>query len=383
MSLSDHFNFILDNYLDDHFYYYNLDQRPTKKLDRPTSSIIKNKIPSLINSYINTDKYKITGSVGKGNMTLYPWIAIMDREICKNPTTGIPSAQFGYDIVYLFDSKMNKFYLSLNQGWTQYENRVKKRNNSLEKNIKEGRDLNDKKTARIEISNNAKIMQQKLKSGQGFNSEMIDLSSKKNHNSENYELGNVASKCYYKDNLPSEKEFLDDLMIAIGLYRELEGQIGSNIMDISGVFHSPIKQKNISSEEKETFISKKASITGDKAEQIFRHNSSDFFDFEIKDLTDDVGYGYDFSCIDNEHFIEVKGFKNEFGNFRMTSREWKTAREMQEKYFLVLVSHINKDYNKNNIKVIQNPYNKLIGKEDIYYPPKLVEFRFKIDDVLI
>lgn len=383
MSLRDHFNFILDNYLDDHFYYHNLDQRSTRKLDRPTSSIIKNKIPSLINSHINTDKYKITGSVGKGLMTPYPWIAIMDREICKNPTTGIPSAQFGYDIVYLFDSKMNKFYLSLNQGWTQYDNRVKKRNNSIEKNINEGRDLNDKKTARIEISNNAKIMQQKLKSGQGFNFDMIDLSSKKNHNSEKYELGNVASKCYYKDNLPSEKEFLDDLMIAIGLYRELEGQIGSNIMDISGVFHNPISQKKISSEEKETFISKKASITGDKAEQIFRDNFTDFFDFELKDLTDDVGYGYDFSSKNNEHFIEVKGFKNEFGNFRMTSREWKTAREKQEKYFLVLVSHINKGYIKSNIKVIQNPYNKLIGKEDIYYPPKLVEFRFKIDDVLI
>lgn len=381
MSISKHFQFIFDNYLNDHYYYHNIDKRKPRKLDRPTSKLIKSTIPSIINSNINTKKYKVTGSVGKGEMTLSPWIAIMDREICKNPVTGIPSAQFGYDLVYLFDRKMEKVYLTVNQGWNQYQNRIKSKKFSDKINLEKGKDLKNKSIAKIEIINNAKIMQQKLKSGQNFSPDSIDLSSKKNHYSEFYELGSVVSKCYKSDKIPSDDELIEDLLIAIGLYRELEGQIGKSVMDISGISSKPSDRNKVSLAEKEHHISKKASITGDLAEKIFKEHSNKYFDFEIKDLTDHVNYGYDFCSLDNKYCIEVKGFKKDFNNFRMTSREWITAREKQDNYFLVLVKNLDNDFNTDDIVVIKNPYKSLIGKEDVYYPPKLIEYRFKINDV--
>ena len=77
-------------------------------------------------------KYKIQGSIGQGNPAEIPWICVFDLDITK-------SAQDGFYIVYLFTSDMSGVYLSLNQGWTQYER---------EYGTKEGR---------IEIKKNATV----------------------------------------------------------------------------------------------------------------------------------------------------------------------------------------------------------------------------------
>ena len=53
----------------------------------------------------------VKGSMGQGNKTQYPWIAIMDKNITQ-------STQYGLYMVYLFKRDMTDFYLSLNQGIT-------------------------------------------------------------------------------------------------------------------------------------------------------------------------------------------------------------------------------------------------------------------------
>lgn len=67
----------------------------------------------------NNNRYTVKGSMGQGNRTDYPWISILD----KNITT---TTQKGLYIVYLFQKNMNGFYLTLNQGITNFDSLYKK-----------------------------------------------------------------------------------------------------------------------------------------------------------------------------------------------------------------------------------------------------------------
>ena len=60
---------------------------------------------------IQTDVYKVKGSVGAGRWTDVPWIAVFDKRI----TT---SAQKGVYIVYLLNKDTKELFLTLNQGAT-------------------------------------------------------------------------------------------------------------------------------------------------------------------------------------------------------------------------------------------------------------------------
>ena len=101
---------------------------------------------------------------------------------------------------------MSGVYLSLNQGWTQYERQF---------GVKEGR---------AEISKNSKYAKSLLKSDQGFSYDLIDLKATKSLG-KGYELGNICSVYYSADSIPSEVEIINDLRNLIGVYRELKGVV--------------------------------------------------------------------------------------------------------------------------------------------------------------
>jgi 5-methylcytosine-specific restriction protein A len=169
--------------------------------------IIVNKIPAEIKRWASlNDDYVISGSIGKGLISETPWIGVFDKSI----TT---SAQTGYYIVYLFRSDLKGFYLSLNQGWTQYETNY---------GVGKGRD---------EIRATAIKSQSLLRGTLSFSFEPINLIASKTL-AKGYELGNICSKYYSIDNLPSESEFIDDLRNFIGVYRELKGLVGRDILEI-------------------------------------------------------------------------------------------------------------------------------------------------------
>jgi 5-methylcytosine-specific restriction protein A len=114
----------------------------------------------------------------------------------------------------LFDATMSAVYLSLNQGWTQYE-----QNFSL-------------KDARVQIQTNAYKARTYLRSTSSFNFLPIDL----HHNgtlATGYELANICSKRYDVTDLPNDAQIIDDLRNLIGVYRELKGLVGESILNIA------------------------------------------------------------------------------------------------------------------------------------------------------
>lgn len=106
--------------------------------------------------------------------------------------------------------------------------------------------------------------------------------------------------------------------------------------------------------------------TGRKAEEHF----IEFFHLyglpvsgEFRDMRD-FGSGYDFSIMSGseEYFVEVKGISNASGAILLTDKEWRTAREKGEFYFLAIISDV---YNGPVVKLLRNPAGKLKPKKNL------------------
>lgn len=151
-------------------------------------------------------EYIVKSSIGQGGPADIPWICIFDEDITKG-------AQHGYYPVYLFNAYMNGVYLSLNQGWTQYENNYGSSN------------------GRIEIRNNAAQAAQSLSHLRGFDRTPIILDSTVTL-ARGYELGNICSKFYSADNIPSDDVLISDLENILSLYKLLKTIVGSDILKI-------------------------------------------------------------------------------------------------------------------------------------------------------
>lgn len=99
------FKYILENYIDG-----------SEKVDSSTElyKVLTKTLPNKIGYTLGISDLIVKGSMGQGNKTQYPWIAIMDKNITQ-------STQYGLYMVYLFKRDMTGFYLSLNQGITFFE----------------------------------------------------------------------------------------------------------------------------------------------------------------------------------------------------------------------------------------------------------------------
>lgn len=177
----------------------------------PSRNILVNQLPNLFQqkSYLGSN-YKIEGSIGQGNLSECPWICFFDKDI----TT---SAQRGYYVVLAFSANMQGFYLSLNQGWTQYENAYKS---------KEGK----KKI----YANAVKAVQLLRSIPSIFITGRLNLYAKKPL-SAGYELANICAVYYDFKDKHTDQELLNDLNSLIGIYKELKGLVGKNILDIQMV----------------------------------------------------------------------------------------------------------------------------------------------------
>lgn len=200
---------------------YSKDRKTYSLYSLSSASVISKELPELFHDKagIPRSKYKIQGSIGQGNPAEIPWICVFDLDITK-------SAQEGFYIVYLFRSDMSGVYLSLNQGWTQYER---------EYGTKEGR---------LEIKKNANYSKKLLKGDQGFSYAPINLKATKSLG-KGYELGNICSVYYDSKDIPQEEDLINDLRNLIGVYRELKGFVGSDILDIKGQLHEDVFQEEI------------------------------------------------------------------------------------------------------------------------------------------
>lgn len=107
--------------------------------------------------------------------------------------------------------------------------------------------------------------------------------------------------------------------------------------------------------------------TGKAAEDFFQKHFSENkipFDGKLIDCRD-LGVGYDFKIetATEKYFVEIKGLSEFTGGVLFTNKEWATAKEHGEKYFLCIVSNLNE---KAEIVFIQNPADKLNPKKNIY-----------------
>lgn len=84
----------------------------TAHREHPMYELVVNQAGDAIRNIIDTERYTITASVGRGSPTFIPYIAIMHPDETESP-------QNGRYVVYLFDPIQRTLYLTLNQGATE------------------------------------------------------------------------------------------------------------------------------------------------------------------------------------------------------------------------------------------------------------------------
>lgn len=146
---------------------------------------------------LDRSRYFVTGSCGKGNWANIPWIAIFDKTISISATRG-------YYIVILFKEDMSGFYLSLNQGYTWFEENFKK------------------KEAKIKI----KFISEKIRKQLDLKETNINLNSN-GALAKGYELGNIYSK-YYDKKDEQIKNIKDDIWNMLDTLYKVELIVGTN-----------------------------------------------------------------------------------------------------------------------------------------------------------
>ncbi|HEY9256684.1 MrcB family domain-containing protein [Chitinophaga sp.] len=199
------FEDILEHYLEDKQIYAALADKKLSSLF--TFTKLEKELPAKFKEVSSlSDHYLFEGSIGKGNMAEVPHLCIFDTAI----TT---SAQTGYYIVYLFEANMSRIYLTLEQAWTQYESKYGRIN------------------AKTEIAINTDKIRNIIRSADGFSFKRPVLNATRTL-AKGYELGAICSKVYDARNLPTETELIDDLRNLVGVYKELKGLVGTNILEI-------------------------------------------------------------------------------------------------------------------------------------------------------
>jgi 5-methylcytosine-specific restriction protein A len=188
---------ILNNYIQ----MYNSSYKPTQY--ELASTIIKT-VPKILieQTPIDSNKYKVEGSVGAGRWTDTPWICIFDRDITE-------SAQIGFYIVYLFKRDMSGVYLSLNQGTTYIKNKYKGKN----------------------PRNKMKIVASALRELLNYDVELfpeidIDLCATTD-NAKNYMAAHICGKYYPSTKLPNTDDMLSDLRKLMDVYSQLKKIMGT------------------------------------------------------------------------------------------------------------------------------------------------------------
>lgn len=144
------------------------------------------------------DTIRVKISVGQGNWTRTPWIALLDDRV----TT---STQRGFYIVFLMSDDLSVTYLTLNQGMTELVQRRGQRG-AVEQMENFAADAREKVGALLEdrfaLSND------------------IDLQSPTSA-SANYEVGTIAHKSYDTGSIPGDEEVLADLEELLTAYDKL------------------------------------------------------------------------------------------------------------------------------------------------------------------
>jgi 5-methylcytosine-specific restriction protein A len=189
---------------------------------------------------------------------------------------------------------MSGFYLSLNQGWTQYK-----------------QNFTPVSQARIEVEKNALKLKKTLKTVSGFSFNKIDLKAGKSDLAQGYELGNICSVYYDIQTLPNSMVLINDLQKLIGVYRELKALVGLNILDIDLVLDEDEFQTKSQTAKprkpKPGKVSKKKKVNGSSSSSWLRDPDMAFTAIEKADFKceNDVLHETFISSSTDHQFVEA------------------------------------------------------------------------------
>ena len=199
--LKDLFSSVLENYINGF--------KKTDKTD-PIYDVLIHEIPTALGALFHMRKdLLVAGSLGKGQKTDYPWVAIYN----KNITT---SAQRGLYLVYLFKKDKSGFYISLNQGITYYSETYKRKKYEYARKVAD--------YFRDEIGDVY------------FDKGNIDLGGKTGTLGYGYQETNIISKYYAKNSFTTE-ELEQDLLKILAIYDELVGVLGEDGYDYNNAIN--------------------------------------------------------------------------------------------------------------------------------------------------
>lgn len=158
----------------------------------PLAGIIRKNLPIALKTTSSfSNNLILKGSAGQGRWAEVPWCAIFNPLITK-------SAETGYYVVYLFDAKNDKVYLSLNQGTDSVKKQFPRNAYDFLKTK-----ANLYRSLLVEVKNSLP-----LKNINNFNGQKAT----------GYAAGHILGFEYDADNLPDEHQLISDLKMALKAY---------------------------------------------------------------------------------------------------------------------------------------------------------------------
>lgn len=308
MNLVDLLKYISSNY-EEQF------EKPCNK-ENILNKTIKENINTVIPYQYLGHNITIDHSTGQGRWAYYPWITFFDKTITS-------TAQKGYYVVFLFTNDYKEVYLSLNQGWTYFQNEYK--NKIGRENIKIVSDFWKEEIRDIEEEYN-------------FSKEDISLDRNENRITElgkGYSLGNIISKHYVLDELTTEDNdnVISDLIEMINLLKDIKSKLINSVDPIALTNHKIIEGSTLSEiiEEKENSTIKNSES---KKELLLTEKQ-----YNKKVINNSKGQRI--SNIDHEAANRVKQFNGKQGEELVMDYERKRLKnDNQLKAFVDKIEHV-------------------------------------------
>ncbi|MDI6666606.1 DUF3578 domain-containing protein [Leuconostoc falkenbergense] len=365
MTIRDILEKVLNNYLQ---------EKDKSFKNNEFAKLLRSGLKKAVSDDFLTGNIRTKGSAGQGNWATVPWIGVFDAAISTSATKG-------FDIVYLFSPDMSSVYLSLNQGWTFFNDTYgRNAENNISKVSTYWQSTLANKTDRMTI-------------------EPIDLTSSlqiKNSLVSGYEVGNIFSIKYDSDNLPDNDRLLTDLQDMLFCLNEIKSDLINEknlqqnidyILSLDLNLNPLLNNNNIKkiakkipkieltetdSKVKEPdkkgrtidydALQKQNSMIGFLGEEIVLKYEKNILS-NVPDLSQRIehvsqtkgdGLGYDILSFDsqgNEIFIEVKTTtQGKNTPFYMTSNEVNFANKHPDNYFLYRVYNFGNLIEMNNIE---------------------------------
>jgi hypothetical protein len=357
--------------------------------------LVINKWVTSIKAKINSEKYLIESSVGIGNLSAAPWLAIMDKSVTE-------SAREGFYVVFLFSRSAKKLYLSLGLGATQFEIIYGRSNDCLDKIALAVKDFKllfkeyipNESLDKIDLIEDDEIFEEQLRGSSRF---LVSA----------YEKGTCFAKAYDPKKLDDEIIY-KDLNDFIEIYKSIVNDSRAENLDILAEKfaeknntantdysipefiprHKSYKKNKISIVSKakykrRTQESKKIGLAGEDYVYLYEYEKLKKIGKEnlakkiIKHYENNEFPGWDITSYDEnekEIFIEVKSTKGEkINNLDITSNEWLSAVKEGDKYFIYLVNNVL----NNKIKIfekINNP-SRLVNEGKIELSTSVYELK--------